>query len=128
MKTSYKLIGLFWDHRPESESPLDTVPFDPLFLESGHPYCLFDSDAKRRRIPLTRLLALKSQQEAAELTNALIDCASIAVIRDFEPMTQGMVPQSFYRHRLSQAMRLLEDALPGVSIVLMDPPNLEVAA
>lgn len=62
MKSSYRLIGMFWDHRPESNALLEPVAYDPFYLEAGHPDCLFDCDGKHRYVTLTGLLTVNSQQ------------------------------------------------------------------
>lgn len=41
MKSTYDLIGTFWDGRP-ADAVAQTVPYDPLMPEAGTPYCLFD--------------------------------------------------------------------------------------
>lgn len=47
MKSTYDLIGTFWDGRP-ADAVAQTVPYDPLMPEAGTPYCLFDINGKRR--------------------------------------------------------------------------------
>ena len=39
MKSTYDLIGTFWDGRP-ADAVAQTVPYDPLMPEAGTPYGL----------------------------------------------------------------------------------------
>lgn len=58
MKSTYDLIGTFWDGRP-ADAVAQTVPYDPLMPEAGTPYCLFDINGKRRGIWLSVLFAVR---------------------------------------------------------------------
>ena len=128
MKNSYQLIGLFWDHRPESTVSLEPVAYDPFYLEAGHPDCLFDCNGKNRYVTLTELLSLNSQEDADILVARLAGSAGIAVICNFAVQSRGSVVQAFLRHRVLQSVRLLEDMMPESSVTLMNPPELEMAA
>ncbi|OXN01730.1 hypothetical protein [Bifidobacterium vansinderenii] len=128
MKTSYRLIGLFWDHRPESSLSLEPIDYDPLYLEAGHPDCLFDFAGKHRYITLTELLSVDSQHAADSLSAKLTGSTGIAVIYDFNPTFQGSTACLFFRHRVKQALKLLEDMVPDVSVKLMKAPELGLAA
>ncbi|NMM98698.1 hypothetical protein [Bifidobacterium olomucense] len=128
MKSTYKLIGVFWDHRPESNTSLEPIDYDPFYLEAGHPDCLFDCIGKRRYITLSKLLAADSEQTVSTLTTQLVDCTGIAVLCDYTPTSQGCVPQRFFRHRVRQILQLLESILPNASITLMRPPDMKLVA
>lgn len=43
MKSTYDLIGAFWDGRP-ADVVAQTTAYDPLMPEAGTPHCLFDVD------------------------------------------------------------------------------------
>ena len=128
MKRSYRLIGAFLDHRPESNTSLEPVAYDPFYLEAGHPDCLFDCEGKRRYITLTEIFAVDSQQELDAILSQLTDCSDIGVICDCEPASRGSVPRRFFQHRALQAIRLLENRLPHATVKLMQPPSLELPA
>ncbi len=55
MKSTYDLIGTFWDGRRKRQIA-QTVPYD-LMPEAGTPYCLFDINGKRRGIWLSVLFS-----------------------------------------------------------------------
>ena len=62
MKSTYDLIGTFWDGRP-ADAVAQTVPYDPLMPEAGTPYCLFDINGKRRGIWLSVLFAVRDEAD-----------------------------------------------------------------
>lgn len=128
MKSSYRLIGVFWDHRPEATVSLVPAAYDPFYLEAGHPDCLFDCKGKHRYVTLTELLSLNSQEDLDRLASRLGGCVGIAVISDFAMRSRGSVVRQFLQHRLLQAICLLESAVPEASVTLMASPELEVAA
>lgn len=128
MKNTYQLIGVFWDRRPESESSTELVDFDPLYLEAGEPECLFDCLGKRRYVTVSALLSLSSQQDVERLVSLLRDCTHIAMVNDCDTSNLGGVFDAFFQHRIRQAMHLLEDMLPGITVIVMKSPNLELIA
>ncbi|TPF89058.1 hypothetical protein [Bifidobacterium sp. UTBIF-56] len=119
---------MFWDHRPESTVSLEPKAYDSFYLEAGHPDCLFDGNGKHRYVTLTELLSLNSQKDADVLVARLAGSADIAVICVFVVQSRGSVVQMFLRHRVLQAVRLLEDMMPESSVTLMNPPELGMAA
>ena len=92
------------------------------------PDCLFDCDGKHRYVTLTGLLAVDSQQDMDALLARLEGCTGIGVILDYKPASWGNVVRAFFRHRMLQALRLLEDRMPYASVRLMEPPDLGLAA
>ncbi|WP_140558055.1 hypothetical protein [Bifidobacterium sp. UTCIF-39] len=123
MKKSYRLPGVFWDHRPESISALESVAYNPFYLKVGHPECLFDYNGKHRCISLTELLSLSSQTAVDSLARQLLNVTAIAIICDYKPEFYGSIANKFFQHRIRQALRLLEDLVPDTAVTLMQPPN-----
>lgn len=123
MKSTYHLLGVFWDHRVESTMPLDAAPYDITYAPIGTPICLFDHNGERRTIDLTRLLSINDQNDADHVIAQLRGCSNIAVIVDYRPSGGGITQRDFYTHRLRQALRLLEDHIPHACIVLMNQPG-----
>lgn len=127
MKSTYDLIGTFWDGRP-ADTVAQTVPYDPLMPEAGTPYCLFDVNGKRRGIRLSALFAVRDEADWEQTRASLAGCRQIAVIDDCRPRFQGEVVQRFHRHRLRQALHLLRCEIPGARIRVMRLPDVERAA
>lgn len=112
MKSTYDLIGTFWDGRP-ADAVAQTVPYDPLMPEAGTPYCLFDINGKRRGIWLSVLFAVRDEADWERVRASLAGCRQIAVIDDCRPRFQGQAAQQFHQHRLRQVLCLLRCEIPG---------------
>ncbi|PJM73708.1 hypothetical protein CS006_00480 [Bifidobacterium primatium] len=128
MKGTYTLPGVFWDHRPETGVLPEPHAYDSSIPEAGTPYCLFDADGTRRSIRLTELLDAPDRHAMENLITRLRGCDAVAVLIDYQPETDGSIQRTFYRRRVRQAIRLLEDSLPGMRVTLMAPPEWRMAA
>ena len=127
MKSTYDLIGTFWDGRPAAVAA-ETVPYDPLVPEAGTPYCLFDIDGKQRSIRLSALFAVRNDADWKRIKASLTDCRWVAVIDDCRPRFQGEAVQRFHERRLLQALRLLQCEVPDAQIRVMKLPVMGRAA
>ncbi len=127
MKSTYNLIGTFWDGRP-ANTIAETVPYDSLMPEAGTPYCLFDIHGKRRSIRLSILFAVQDEADWERVKTSLAGCCQIAVIDDCRPRFQGAVVQRFHEHRLHQALHFLQNEVPEAQIHVMKLPLIERAA
>lgn len=123
MKSTYDLIGTFWDGRP-ADAVAQTVPYDPLMPEAGTPYCLFDINGKRRGIWLSVLFAVRDEADWERVRASLAGCRQIAVIDDCRPRFQGQAVQQFHQHRLRQVLCLLRCEIPGAHVLVMKFPNV----
>jgi hypothetical protein len=121
MKSSYKLIGAYWDHAPLPQEKIFLIPFDPTYLPASSPLCLFDLIEKKRRIGITELLTVESDAQLAAMSDGLSDCVEVAVLLDYQPSAPGNVPRRFYRRRVLQAYARLLSTLPGSKLVFMLP-------
>ena len=127
MKSTYDLIGTFWDGRP-GDIIAETVPYDPLMPEAGTPYCLFDIHGKRRSIRLSALFAVRDETDWEQVKASLIGCRQVAVIDDCRPRFRGEAVQRFHQHRLRQALHLLRCEIPEARIRVMQFPSVERVA
>lgn len=129
MKSTYKLIGVFWDGKPEARGCTTVLPYDPYWLPLSSQPCLLDLIECRRHIRLSQLLAIRSQQEVALLAEKLDGCTSLAIIVDYLPKAQSCVHRTFFKHRVLQVLGTLSAVLPEAKIFYMEPsPATEVAA
>ncbi len=127
MKSTYDLIGTFWDGRP-ADAATETVPYDPLIPEIGTPYCLFDAHGKQRSIRLSALFAVRDETDWEHVKAPLTGCRQIAVIDDCHPRFQGQAVQQFHQHRLRQVLCLLRCEIPGAHVLVMKFSNAGRAA
>lgn len=127
MKSTYDLIGTFWDGRPAS-AIAEMVPYDSLMPEVGTPYCLFDIYGKQRSIRLSVLFAVQDETDWERVETSLTGCRRIAVIDDCRPQFQGEVVQRFHKHRLHQVLYFLQAEVPEAQIHVLKLPRIERAA
>lgn len=123
MKSTYELIGTFWDGRPANFTA-KTVPYNPLTPELGTAYCLFDIDGKHRSIRLSTLFAVQNDADWEQIKECVVDCRQITVIDDCRPRFQGEVVQQFHERRLRQVLHLLQRSAPGALVSITDLPNV----
>lgn len=123
MKSTYKLIGAYWDHGFLPQGDIALIPYDPTYLPASSPLCLFDIIEKKRRIGIMELLAADSDAQLSTITDCLGGCNEIAVLLDYQPSAAGSVPRKFYRLRVLQAYGRLSSALPDSNLVFMLPED-----
>lgn len=127
MKGTYKLVGVFWDGRPEIIRNVAVKPYDMFYLSLSSQPCLFDLIECKRQIKLSQLLQIQNQEEAAVIIEKLVDCKSVAIVADYIPKVKSSVHCRFFEHRLLQVLGYLSTALPETEILLMEPFKTEVA-
>ncbi len=127
MKSTYKLIGDFWDKRPESSELARYTSFDESYLPIEMPLCLFDLAGKRRRMPLSVLFTVQNDTQLQKVAANAKDCLELAIELDCLPYLNSVIHQKFFAHRLSQVVMALSSLLPFVKIVLMLPERRNTA-
>lgn len=128
MKSTYKLIGVFWDGKAEADGCAAVLPYDPYYLPLSSQPCLLDLIERKRRVRLSQLLEIRSQEEVESLAEKLDGCGSVAIVVDYLPKAKANVHRKFFKHRTLQALKTLSDALPETEIVFMEPRKAEAAA
>lgn len=119
MKSTYQLIGLFWDGKPKAEDVGSILPYDQSYLPLSHPLCLFDCVEKKRRVYATELFGVDTQADFDALVEELKGYDSVAAIIDYCPGTQMRTHRRFFMHRMCQAIESLSNALPESEVVAM---------
>ena len=127
MKSTYDLIGTFWDGRP-ADAVAETIPYNPLMPEAGTSHCLFDVHGKQRSIRLSALFAVRDEMDWEHVKASLAGCRQIAVIDDCRPRFRGEAVQRFHQHRLRQVLRLLRCEIPEAHVLVMKFPDVGRAA
>lgn len=122
MKSTYNLIGVYWDGQPDAQ-PIAPVPFDPSFRQISEPRCLFDFIEDRRRISLSDVLSAESDEDIACIASEFASSNLVAVILDCAPQTHGLVQERFYMKRARQAIGRLQRSLPNARVLAMLPPS-----
>lgn len=124
MKSTYKLVGLFWDGKPEGKEPDTVYSYDADYLPAAGQPCLFDLIEMKRRIELSELFAANGQVGFEAIVKKLAGCSSLAVVIDCPPKTRGLTQRRFFRHRTLQVFGSLARALPGTKVAAMVPDGM----
>lgn len=122
MKSTYKLIGVFWDRKPATCRFEIINSFDSSYLELGMQFCLLDIKEKKRCINLTSLLSVDKAEDFDAILKHLKECSSIAILIDYVPQTPSFTQWQFFLHRLYQIVGALNACLPEAEIFFMPPP------
>lgn len=123
MKSTYDLIGIFWDGKP-ADFTAKTVPYNPLMPELGTPYCLFDIEGKQRSIQLSALFAVQNSTDWEQIKTTAADCCQITVVDDCRPRFHGEAVQQFHEHRLQQTLHLLQHSVPRAQVCITELPDM----
>ena len=121
MKKSYKLLGLFWDRKPEASAVYELDAYDPDYLAITEQPSLFDLVEKKRRITLTELLNVNTHQAFETIIEKLKGCNSVAIVNDCHPRSRSRIHRDFFLHRLLQVIEALSSKLPESKVMLMPP-------
>lgn len=127
MKSTYKLIGAFWDHREALGSPLALAEYDPTYLAAGSALCLFDFLEVKRSVTLSELMSADGEADVEGIFEGLRGADKVAVVVDIAPRSTGEVQRRFFRKRALQTLRMLVNELPESEVILM-LPNRKAAA
>ena len=117
MKSTYKLLGVEWDH-----SPLPLICPDFIEYKSIEPYSaernVFDMVKYERRIDISEILSSSSDNLEA-IVNAVKECDSIYINIDYEPYSKSIDVHSFYYLRVLQVIAYFENNLDNNTILVM---------
>ncbi len=122
MKSTYKLIGAYWDHVPLPAKEA-SLSYDSTYLPADSPLCLFDLIEKKRRIGISELLAADSDTRFSAIVDDFDGCDAVAILLDYQPSCGGSILRRFYHLRALQAYGKLASALPDSDLVFMLPKD-----
>lgn len=120
MKSTYQLIGVFWDHKPISNRAYTMVASDNGALDYCSEPCLFDCLCKKRFIYLSTLLNIESSEEASAIIGLLKGTDVLEVRIDYRPKVSNITHDAFYQLRMKQALAFLEISLPHTLITVTE--------
>lgn len=120
MKSSYKLIGLIWDHKPSYVQHLPVKHSNieaPSYLSEP---CIFDLISNKRYIELSALLDVESESQLRDIAYLLADCDELEVRRDYKPTSTNKTHWDYYELRVQQCLTTLCQYLPNTTIYFSD--------
>jgi hypothetical protein len=119
MKSTYKLLGTFWDHKCPMAYPPPLLSYDELFLDASHPDCLLDLLSKNRSVSHLKLLAINSEADFKNYIGPLRNCNKIALVLDYDFQASNPTHLQFIAKRTAQICQQLNEALSQAELVLM---------
>ena len=118
MKSSYKLLGLFWDRRPMPKDCPDFRPHRKL-LNYSYPYEFFDRKRYERKINFSELLDVSSEEAIRKIIDEVKSCDMVAVRIDVEYHFFCSVFVKFIAKRALQIYKFLVDNLKETHVCIM---------
>ncbi|MCR5593321.1 MAG: hypothetical protein K6F79_06205 [Saccharofermentans sp.] len=123
MKSSYKLFGIFWDHKAGVDFRECVVSPFKYGIDYRHPYCLFDLVGEYRNIRISEMLSVDSEEEWQCVCNQLRGYNHVALIIDYITDVSSAVASLFYIRKVCQIYHSLQITFPDACIVIQVPPD-----
>ncbi|MBR5181234.1 MAG: hypothetical protein IKW88_03175 [Clostridiales bacterium] len=121
MKSTYKLFGIYWDHKT-------SIDFDDCNVIQGNEgidykqqFCLFDFVGEYRTINISELICIENSLEFDTICNKLRGFSRIAINIDFITSHNSILSSKFYKKRICQIIYALQNELPDSLIVVQVP-------
>ncbi len=111
MKSTYKLLGKFWDRRPELKAGLEMLrgPIDcPDYKQS---YDLFDVKKYVRSVKISEFLRLDDGKRVDSVLEKVKHCDMVVVKLDFSFENDNKIVQNFLSKRVSQCLKYMQEYL-----------------
>ncbi|MBQ1550744.1 MAG: hypothetical protein IIZ67_01455 [Bacilli bacterium] len=115
MKSSYKLLGVFWDKlsTPDIFFYMD----DSIFInELDEEYNLFDTGL--RKINLSTILKVKNEDELITLIKKIDNFESLLINVDYIPINKNKILMNFYIKRIKQIYGYFKNQLNSKQVFL----------
>ncbi len=116
MKSTYKLLGVFWDRKEIVDNRFTVVRKCQDVLDYRYVRELFDVGGYVRKIKISELLKANLENEVKAITNQLLHCDKIVGVIDYFPRVKNVVLQRFVRKRILQVLNYLRNELPNAKI------------
>ena len=125
MKSTYKLIGAFWDGMPINDNGGAARPYAPDIESCAVPENLFDYPRFRRALPISKLLGTAQGEDVDAFVHQLDRCDEAFLVLDYQPQTRGSVPNQFYQKRILQILTYMQEQLPHTHVQFMHGATTE---
>lgn len=116
MKTTYKLLGSFWDGRKDLETPLAEYSEERQIRDYKEEYDLFDTLEYIRSVRISELFRLEYGNRIFSVLDKLRLCSKVIIILDCYIKSENPVIRNFFSKRISQCLRLVQDHLADWSV------------
>ena len=116
MKSTYKLLGVFWDRKEIVYTKFVVVRKYRNILDYRYVRELFDVGGYVRKIKISELLKANFENEVKAIINQLRHCDKIVGVIDYFPRVKNSVLRRFARKRILQVLNYLRKELPNAKI------------
>jgi len=119
MKSTYKLLGVFWDQRPIPEEFPELVDCEEI-QDYREEYNLFDLAGYRREVKLTELLSIENVEKLNSIIKLLRKCDKAYLHIDYIPRCELPVVCNFFVRRTMQIYRYIKESVqPEIEVFVM---------
>ena len=116
MKSTYKLLGVFWDRKEIVDTNFAVVRKCRNILEYRYERELFDVGCYVRKIKISELLKANLESDAKVIIRQIRHCDKIVGVIDYCPRIKNIILQRFVRKRILQVLNYLQKELPNAKI------------
>ena len=116
MKSTYKLLGMFWDRKEIVDTKFAVVRKCWNILDYRYVQELFDVGGYVRKIKMSELLKANFENEVKTIINQLRYCDKVVGVIDYFPRVNNGVLRKFARKRILQVLNYLRKELPNAKI------------
>lgn len=116
MKSTYKLLGVFWDRKEIIDTQFTVVRKCRDILDYRYERNLFDINDYVRKIKISELLKVNLEDDVEPIVKELRYCDKIVGVIDYFPHVKNIVLRRFIRKRILQVLNYLRRELPNTKI------------
>lgn len=109
MKSTYKLLGSFWDGRKDLDEPLAEYSREKQIRDYKEEFDLFDSQEYTRSVKVSELLRQNIGEKILPILERLRLCSKVVLILDCSIQSENPVIRRFLSKRISQCLRYILD-------------------
>jgi len=111
MKSTYKLLGSFWDGRKDLDEPLAEYSREKQIRDYKEEFDLFDSQEYIRSVKISELLRQNVGEKILPILERLRLCSKVVFVLDCSIQSENPVIRKFLSKRISQCLRYMQDHL-----------------
>lgn len=116
MKTSYKLLGKFWDNLKTSAT-VSYLDSDDFISDIDEDYNLFDFN-NIRKVDITDILEIDHDAELKILLDKMKKYSSILININYIPINRNRSLDNFYLKRINQIYSYFNEKLDNTEVYL----------
>lgn len=121
MKSTYKLFGIYWDHKTGVDFEDIEVINGDRGVDYRQPFCLFDVFGEYRFVNISELICVENALEFDTLCSKLRSFHRIAINIDFITCSNSISSSKFFKKRVCQIVFAMQQALPDTCVVIQVP-------